>query len=239
MVACAMAAFARSIVESQKKWYIDAMRRQAMADAAATEEIWDDIVAYTNYWFPKLKVPFLFVTWAALGVSWSCYYVGWTFIDGLYFVTSGLATGGMWPIPDDSPQWFFFFVGVYVSCGVPIMALAIGTLADLVANSRSEMQLEEKMNSRVTDEELQLMTDCGIENGDGFIDVAEFVILILLRLRAVSPDLIGVIEDRFTVLDVDKDGVLTYKELTVRTVEVVRRIRSHQSLRGFITSLDN
>ena len=119
------------------------------------------------------------------------------------------------------------------------MALAIGTLADLVANSRSEMQLEEKMNSRVTDEELQLMTDCGIENGDGFIDVAEFVILILLRLRAVSPDLIGVIEDRFTVLDVDKDGVLTYKELTVRTVEVVRRIRSHQSLRGFITSLDN
>jgi Ca2+-binding EF-hand superfamily protein len=238
MVACAMAAFARSIVESQKKWYLDSLLRQAMTDAARTDEIWDDIVAYVNYWYPKLKVPLLFVTWATLGIIWSCIYVEWTFIDGLYFVTSGLATGGMWPIPPDSPEWFFFFVGVYVSCGVPIMALAVGTVADIVANTRSENMLDEKMNARVTDEELQLMTDCGIENGDGFIDMAEFVILILMRLRAVSPELIGVIEDRFVVLDADKNGTLTHKELTVQRIEVIKRIQSNTSLRRILTTFD-
>ena len=218
--------------------HVDAIRQQAIADAMQTEEIWDDIIALVKYWTPKLKVPFLCVTWLALGVIWSCVYVKWTVYDGLYFVTSGLATGGMWPIPDDSPEWYFFFVGVYVSCGVPIMALAVGTLADVVANSRNEMQLEEKMNARVTDEELQMMTDCGIENGDGYIDMAEFVILILVRLRAVSPELIGVIEDRFVMLDADKNGTLTYHELTVQTVEVVKRIQSNLSLRRILTNLD-
>ena len=218
--------------------HVDARRRQAIADAWQTEDLWDDVIALASYWGPKLKIPFLYGTWVAAGVIWSCVYVKWTVYDGLYFVTSGLATGGMWPIPDDSPEWYFFFVGVYVSCGVPIMALAASTLVDVVSNSRSRIHLEEMMNARVTDAELQMMKDCGIENGDGYIDMAEFVILILVRLRAVSPELIGVIEDRFVMLDADKNGTLTYHELTVQTVEVVKRIQSNLSLRRILTNLD-
>lgn len=39
--------------------------------------------------------------------------VGWSFIDGLYFATSTLSTGGLNGIPSDSPDWYVY-VYVYV-----------------------------------------------------------------------------------------------------------------------------
>lgn len=81
--------------------------------------------------------------------------------------------------------------------------------------------LEEQMKARVTDEELDTMKACGMENGDGFIDASEFVILILVRIHAVNPELISVIEERFADLDADNSGTLSYDELTLRTNQVL------------------
>jgi Ca2+-binding EF-hand superfamily protein len=81
--------------------------------------------------------------------------------------------------------------------------------------------LEEQMKARVTDEELDTMKACGMENGDGFIDASEFVILILVRIHAVNPELISVIEERFADLDSDNSGTLSYDELTLRTTQIL------------------
>jgi hypothetical protein len=112
--------------------YIEALRKQAILDAAQTEEVWDDIIAILKYWIPKLQIPLLFLGWEALGIVWSCIFVKWSFFDGLYFVSSGLATGGMYPIPSDSPSWYFLFVGIYVTLGAPIMAIVWYSLSLLL-----------------------------------------------------------------------------------------------------------
>lgn len=80
--------------------------------------------------------------------------------------------------------------------------------------------LEEQMKARITDEELDTMKACGMENGDGFLDASEYVILILVRIHAVNPELISVIEERFADLDADNSGNLSYEELTLRSNEI-------------------
>jgi hypothetical protein len=121
LISCSLSIIARQVVESKKLWYVEAIRKQAILEALETEEIWDDVLALLRYWLPKLSIPILFVAWEALGIVWSCLCVRWSFADALYFVSSGLTGGGMWLIPDSSPGWFYFFTGVYVSLGAPLM----------------------------------------------------------------------------------------------------------------------
>lgn len=239
LISCSLSIIARHVVESKKLWYVEAIRKQAILEALETEEIWDDVVALAQYWGPKFFIPVMFLAWETLGVLWSCFFVKWSFADAVYFVASGLTGGGMWLIPESSPSWFFFFTGVYVTFGAPIMAIvcvppldpslsypsllqALGQFADILINLMTpNYDLEEQMKARVTDEELEIMKACGIEDGDGFIDASEFVILILVRIHAVNPELISVIEERFVELDADNSGTLSYEELTLRTTQIL------------------
>jgi Ca2+-binding EF-hand superfamily protein len=104
----------------------------------------------------------------------------------------------------------------------------LGQFADYLVNMAPNFDLEEQMKARVTDEELDTMKACGMENGDGFIDASEFVILILVRIHAVNPELISVIEERFADLDADNSGTLSYDELTHRTNQII--ISQHHCL---------
>jgi len=212
-IACAMAAFARSLVNAKSNWYVDAMRKRDLEAAADTEGYWDDIVAAVKFYGPKLKAHILFLVWVCLGVAFGCGCVKWPLVSALYFAVSSMATGGMWPIPDDSPHWYFAFVAVYVCSGVPIMAIAFGVTAHSVATIGGSQLLEDKVNARITDEELAMMKKFGIEDGDGYIDATEFAILILVRIEALPPDLISVINGRFEDLDIDRKGYLSYQEL--------------------------
>jgi hypothetical protein len=123
LISCSLSIIASQVVESKKLWYIEAIRKQAILAASETEEIWDDVVALLRYWMPKLFIPLLFIGWEAFGIVWSCLCVHWSFADALYFVSSGLTGGGMWLIPESSPSWLYFFTGVYVSLGAPLMAI--------------------------------------------------------------------------------------------------------------------
>ena len=42
--------------------------------------------------------------------------------------------------------------------------------------------IKDKIAERVTDEEIEILTKLGLENGDGHIDQAEFIILQMMRL---------------------------------------------------------
>jgi hypothetical protein len=101
--------------------YADAMRKRELAIAADTEGYWDDIVAALRLYGPKLKAHMLFLLWIVLGTVFSCCLEGWSLVSGIYFSISTMATGGMWPISSDSPEWAFVFVALYVVTGVPIM----------------------------------------------------------------------------------------------------------------------
>jgi hypothetical protein len=52
-----------------------------------------------------------------------------------------------------------------------------------------------------------------LENRDGRLDKAEYIILCMLRLRAIDPELVDAINNQFEALDVDKNGFVEYAEL--------------------------
>eukprot|EP00602_Paraphysomonas_sp_CaronLab_P009560 CAMPEP_0185020120 /NCGR_PEP_ID=MMETSP1103-20130426/2725_1 /TAXON_ID=36769 /ORGANISM="Paraphysomonas bandaiensis, Strain Caron Lab Isolate" /LENGTH=787 /DNA_ID=CAMNT_0027550835 /DNA_START=268 /DNA_END=2631 /DNA_ORIENTATION=- len=208
-----MAVFAKSLADAKSKWYVDAMKKQAMEAARKTEGYWDDIVASIEYYGPKFQIHILFILWFAVGVLWGWVCVDWPLLNGVYFSMSAMATGGLWPIPDDSPEWHFLFGGIYVVVGVPVMAISFGLMANSVSSIGGSLSLEEKIGARVTDQELDMMKEFGIENGDGAIDAREYVILVLVRIGALAPELISTINQAFQKLDKKGSGFITYEDL--------------------------
>ena len=70
-----------------------------------------------------------------------------------------------------------------------------------------------KILSPVTLEEIEMMHKFGLENGDGEVDKAEYIILCMVRIGAVTPPLVEEIITRFKSLDHSNDGALSYAEL--------------------------
>lgn len=61
--------------------------------------------------------------------------------------------------------------------------------------------------------DLKMMQSLKLENRDGHLDKAEYIILCMLRLRAIDPELVLAINKQFDSLDVDSNGLLEYAEL--------------------------
>jgi hypothetical protein len=62
-----------------------------------------------------------------------------------------------------------------------------------------------------------MMCKFGLDDGDGTINRAEFILLCTVRLGALDPSLVHLINDRFTELDVDGSGDLTLCEIKETT----------------------
>lgn len=129
-----------------------------------TENIW----SFLKYYGPKLKIHALLVVFIAIGVALSCGGVGWSFLDGLYFSVSALATGGLYPLPDNSDNWLYLVTGVLVSFGAPVMAVSVSMSAAEIANIGVLDNLEKVVNTIITEEEIRLMASLGFENGKPF-----------------------------------------------------------------------
>lgn len=84
----------------------------------------------------KLLIVYTWFLYVLLGAWWSCFVIGWPWLDGLYFALSSLSTGGMWSIPLKSPDYVYACVGLYTCLGVPIMGMAMGNIATLMFESR-------------------------------------------------------------------------------------------------------
>jgi hypothetical protein len=61
--------------------------------------------------------------------------------------------------------------------------------------------------------DLRMMQTLQLENCDGHLDKAEYIILCMLRLRAIDAELVAAINEQFDALDSDENGLLEYAEL--------------------------
>jgi len=159
----AMAAFARALSDTKSNWYVDALRKKQLAAAEDTEGYWDDIVAIAAIYWPKVKIHAIFFVLAACGTLWSCLTFDWTFIDGLYFALSAMSAGGLVELPDGSEDWKYVLVSLYICIGVPVMAIAFGLFAHQITSFGASDCLEEKLNARYTEEEVEMMKSFEID----------------------------------------------------------------------------
>jgi hypothetical protein len=58
-----------------------------------------------------------------------------------------------------------------------------------------------------------MMQKLKLENVDGHVDRAEYIILCMLRLRAIEPLLVEEINKQFDTLDASSKGRMEYAEL--------------------------
>lgn len=109
-------------------------------------------------------------------------------------------------------------VALYAAVGVPLAGIAMGNLASqmLFTIERVE-EVQGLIDQPVTETELNMMKMFGLEDGDGEVDKAEFVILCMARMGAADPSIIQLIVDKFQSLDKSRDGSLSYAELMGKT----------------------
>ena len=102
--------------------------------------------------------------------------------------------------------------------GVPCAALGMATLAAKLLNDQSQQltDVKDMLHTPVDEKELDMMRMFGLENGDGEVDKAEFVILCMVRMGAANPQIINIMTKRYDELDTSGDGSVSYEELMGR-----------------------
>jgi hypothetical protein len=217
-VSFAMAVCARNLNVSKKLWYEDARLLYSMRTASLTSGRWRDVGIYFEYYWPKVYVHVIFVFWMVLGIVWGVCSIKWGVLDAWFFAMTAMAKGGLVALPSSGVhQWDYLFYSVYISVGAPLLAYSCGTAASAISSYGRAQQKEKELNAPMTEDELVMLNHLGVEDNDGFIDGAEFTILLLVRIGALNADLIDVLHDRYYELDADGTGTgVTYEALQNR-----------------------
>jgi Ca2+-binding EF-hand superfamily protein len=94
------------------------------------------------------------------------------------------------------------------------MCLAMGNVVSLAVPLGDAEAAKKLINARITEEELRMMKQFGVCEGDGRrVERAEFMLLCAIRLGTVDISLIDEIKRRYAALDVDGDGSLSISEI--------------------------
>ena len=212
-ISAALGMFANHIVADRDSWYEDAIQLAEFNKTIAEGTFFHKVYAWIEFNWLQLKPLLYFLGLVVIGVAWSMYYIKWPFIDALYFAISSMSTGGLWAIPFDAPDWQYGCVGAFAAIGCPLMALAMATAASFFIETEDPEETTRKILTAVTMEEIEMMGKFGLENGDGQVDKAEYIILCMVRIGACTPPLVEEIIARFNQLDHGGDGSLSYAEL--------------------------
>lgn len=209
-VAAALGYFAEHIVSRSKIWYADAILRDELHHDGS---IYSRLKIWLQLESNKLRSILIWILMLILMLGWSLACVKWDFIDALYFAVSSLSTAGAWAIPDDSPDWYFGVVGLFAAMGVPLMGYAMSSIATMVFHFGDPKAAKAAVCAPFTAEEILFMRTLGLENGDGKLDKAEFILLCALRLGALDESLVHTISEQFHLLDAadgESDGSVDY-----------------------------
>jgi hypothetical protein len=152
----------------------------------------------------KLFVIYIWFLFVIFGTLSSCYIIGWSMIDGLYFSISSMSTGGLWGIPYSSPDYVFALVGLFASIGVPVMGMAMGNTAALIVEAKVFFAAEEEEEYRkwinIPKDDVDLLKLLNHENTEHEINQNEYIILKLIKTKKVKVETIRNICEEFSSL---------------------------------------
>lgn len=185
-IAAALGFFAQAIVDDRDNWYTNELQRikyeAKMRKAVRNDDNTRMFTLWAKYNREKLRsivlwlVFVIIATGAALGT-----HKEWEFIEGLYFAVSSLSTGGHYSLPSDADEWEYGLTGIYCALGVPLMGIAMATLASIFIDTGSIDDLMDKVKERVSEKEIDMLMEfgkclcgiaCIIDRDDDFIFVS-------------------------------------------------------------------
>ena len=213
LVAVALGFFADKIVEDADNWFTNLLQHEEYKQNIATDKpLCTRIMAWMKFNIETVRAISLWIVWILLMILYSMVQVGWSFREAQYFAISSCSTGGHWSIPNDSPSWLFGVTGFFSALGVPIMGVAMASIATMIIDTGNIEDIKSTIEAKVTHEELSMMRKFNLENNDGVIDRAEYIILCMVRM-GTDPQIIQFVSERFNKLDIDGGGTLDIKEI--------------------------
>lgn len=222
-VGAALGIFGEMAVSNHKNWYEEAqkamfIKKELEKHANAFNQAYYWVLANIELLRPIL----LWWLIVIICIISACVINDWDFATGLYFAVSSLSTGGLVALPPDSDNAYYGLLGLYAAFGIPLMALAMGTLAGFfIASPSGNLELIMKqVQEEVTEEELEMLGSFKLDLDDDkdSLNKGEFLILAMVRIGAASPDLIQTINAYFDELDVDGSKSLDIDELKKKKV---------------------
>jgi hypothetical protein len=97
-----------------------------------------------------VKIILLWMAWIGILIVFSLWKIKWDWTEALLFAVSSCSTGGLLGIPSDSPEWYFGFVGAMAALGVPLMGLAMASIAAMVITIGDPDQAQKTIAAKVT-----------------------------------------------------------------------------------------
>jgi len=166
---------------------------------------------------PPLSI-FLLLLYFFIGTQWGVYRHGWSVLNSLYFSVSALSSVGL-ETPQTTKETGFLreddaiFVGLFCLSGVPIMGIAMQSIASYVFTPQ---ELKIKSHYKTSKIEHSEYSDAAkiLELGhESNVGLSEFVVLEMLRLKKIDTTMLGELKRLFRRIDADHDGTLTLENL--------------------------
>lgn len=161
-VAAALGYFAQNIISDRDNWYVNELQRVAYEKTINQPDLGfaARCDVYINYHIEKFRGIFVWAIFivTATGCAWGLN-EDYNFINALYFAVSSLSTGGLHSLPADSPNWYYGLTGLYAAFGVPIMGVAMATLASFFIDVGNIKDTMDQIKTQVTEEELKMLVD--------------------------------------------------------------------------------
>jgi hypothetical protein len=131
-VAVVLVSLAEDTTRNRRDWFVQVLHEEKWIIRKEQEKRW------FRYWIHENKFHLLALAYwfafIAVMAGWSCYAVGWTMVEGLYFAISSCSTGGLKPIPTDSPN-SSFVIGKCILSGIMLIRKRINVLKWAVCNA--------------------------------------------------------------------------------------------------------
>ena len=107
-VAAALGYFAQAVLDKRDEWYKNAELEEKHRGAMKYGNFRVRLTSWLIYNMNRIKPILVWAIWIIWAIIWSCYYIDWSFTQGVYFAISSLSTGGLWAIPHDAADSEYF-----------------------------------------------------------------------------------------------------------------------------------
>jgi len=215
-IGVALGFFADQISEDHDNWFTNMIQQRELDDAFSHPEtplLRKVHVLWVQY-RPTIRAVSVWFIWIFIMAVYSARSIAeWSWLDAQYFAISSCSTGGHWALPQDATQWQYGLTAFFAMVGVCLHAVAMASIADLFVDSGDVDDTKRQIHEEVTREELLMLQKFGLEDNDGVIDKAEFIILSMVRM-GMDINLIEYMSQRFSEIDSDGNGTLSIREIT-------------------------
>ena len=167
------------------------------------KSLWDDLVGLIKADGALLVL----IVLCAIGIG---HFEGWDLIDSLYYCAITTTTIGYGDLSPHGEGTRLFAV-IFLPLAVVVLGKVLGGVASVYIDRKTRKAEKEFLSRELTLADLAVMD----EDGDGSVQMGEFLSFMLVAMQKVSAEEIEELKELFRTLDADGGGTLQKEDLMI------------------------